>query len=106
MEYTFHFEHLPYVCNNTIDKIYLLSYKDITKKYFKTREKRSTKVSGYAKAAGVITSSSGCGDFWLRSAHDDYFNCVYDVYYIGGVFYYYVDGESIGVRPVLDITIN
>ena len=62
-----------YACENTFDKIYVLSYQDIyNSNYgFINDESRFAKVTDYAKATGVdwsvSTSYLDNGIYWLRS---------------------------------------
>jgi hypothetical protein len=64
-----------WVCENTEDKVYLLSYKDATKKLYGlgNAEDRIMKATDYARANGAFQSSSeGFGGiWWLRSPYDN-----------------------------------
>lgn len=91
-----------YACNNTNDKIYLLSYKDVTEKYFTTNSERQAKVTDYAKDKGV-NDNNGLGYFWLRSPKYDHSCYVYSVNidgYMSSPYCYY---SSFGARPALEI---
>ena len=94
----------PFACNNTKDKIYLLSYQDIAKKYFTTNEERTAKVTDYAKSRGVYDWNEGSGEFWLRSPDydDSYLACC--VKYDGSIWHSSVSHS--GARPALEITIK
>ena len=90
-----------YVCNNTNDKIFLLSVKE-AKKYFHFDEERMTKGIDYAKKQGLYyVSSTDTSFWWLRSS------CLVDAYYAycvdndGYIDYYfnYVDRIDRGIRP-------
>ena len=114
-----------YACNNTFDKVYLLSYQDAENKYFTTDEERETEVTDYAKARGVATIYDDNGCFWLRSPDDDYSeyifheneygevlgfkrynynnsNKTYIVDYFGGVIPSETSNSYIGVCPVIE----
>ena len=92
-----------YVCDNTSDKIFLLSYKE-TKKYYSSDSKRQAQGSDYAKSQGLYvsidSSYSGCFYYWLRSPYDGSGHCaryVSDDGYIGSSDVY---KTYYGVRPV------
>lgn len=61
-----------YACSNTSDKVFLLSYKEVTE-YFNSNALRCKKTTDYAKANGAYTfkldlPTDGNGNWWLRSA--------------------------------------
>lgn len=57
-----------YVGNNTLDKVWLLSYKDVFNTYFSLDSKRKKFSTDYAKCQGLaVDSSSGYSRWWLRS---------------------------------------
>ena len=95
-----------YACNNTLDKVYLLSYQDVTNKYFIKTYKRKAKLTDYAIAKGEYEYSSSNGAFWLRSPDDYYPDHAYYVSRYGDVR----TSKSINsypcVRPALEITIK
>ena len=108
----------PYVCENTLDKLFLLSYAEATNNsygfsYSKFYPYDSTKkmlTSDYSRAMGAYISTSsdfyGIGYWWLRSSCDDNARCVRGVDnfgYIGSG--YYVGSERIGVVPALRINL-
>ena len=95
-----------YACNNTLDKVYLLSYQDVTDKYFTTANERQTKVTDYAKAKGVYENSNRYGIFWLRSPHDYYSYYAYYVSSYSNVYSHDCDYSDTGARPALEITIK
>lgn len=94
-----------YVCETTYDKLFLLSRQEAQNANygFENDADKSAKVTDYAKARGVITSSGDYvnnGYWWLRSPRSDNSSSAYFVYsdgYITGM----VDGlsENYGVRP-------
>ncbi len=60
-----------FVCNDTSDKIFLLSYEEATR-LFRSVAERKLKPTDYAKANGCFTDvSNGNGYWWLRSPHYD-----------------------------------
>ena len=81
----------PFLCEDTQDKVYLLSYKDINEDY------------GFTDDASRIAydADGNAQDYWLRSPdfRGDYARCVYD----NGYDEYGSDrvGNSYGVRPAL-----
>ena len=97
-----------YACNDTQDKVYLLSYRDYTNvEYFADDASRECKPTDWAKANGAYYySSSGTGFYWTRSPYSGssfYVSCVD----IDGD----LQGSSIGnyslgcVRPSLQIKV-
>lgn len=101
-----------YACENTTDRIFLLSYQEANSKQYgfsETEDKAKQKsVSDYARATGAYmnTGSSyyGNGWWWLRSPND------FDSYYARSVAYdgridHYgsVKSTSVGVVPALQI---
>ncbi|MCR5307942.1 MAG: DUF6273 domain-containing protein [bacterium] len=63
-----------YVCNNTNDKLFLLSYKEITEKYFTNSSDAKAHITEYAKSQGlniINHLSSEWGYYWLRSPIDN-----------------------------------
>lgn len=91
-----------YACNNTLDKMFLLSYSDLTNSSYglDSNNARQTKGTDYAKAQGLQAYVSYYGNscWWLRSPHDTV-NGAFCIYY-NGVF----EGNIIfitqrGVRP-------
>ncbi len=115
--YSTGYDSNPWACENTFDKVFLLSYREVTNSEygFSSDDEdygtaRQMTVSDYACSTGAYMDTSGdyfgCGYWWLRSpysyrsdgAHfvysDGYADCVYTVYYV-----YY------GVVPALNITL-
>lgn len=54
----------PYVCENTDDKVFLLSFQEATE--YLTAAERKMKVSDYAKSQGIFAHEGACW-WWLRS---------------------------------------
>ena len=58
----------PYACENTFDKVFLLSYDEITdSKYFASHSERIVELNDYALANGAWTNNGGDFFYWLRS---------------------------------------
>ena len=104
----------PYVCENTEDKVYLLSYKEATKKLYglnySTDSTRIMQTTDYARANGAYQSDTeGDGGFWwLRSPVDNDKNNTRYICANGYSDYdwdmYYVGYNPIGVVPALTVT--
>lgn len=61
-----------YVCNNTLDKVFLLSYSEVSNVGygFGSDEDRAKNVTEYASANGVTANDQGTGCWWLRSPYN------------------------------------
>ena len=100
-----------YACENTEDKIYLLSYKDyINTSYFSNNSGRMCKTTDYARANGVWYSTSSSyyynGYYWTRSPDSNYSDYAWHVDYDGNLYdYYFVSYSDGGVRPALTINL-
>ncbi|MBE6130533.1 MAG: leucine-rich repeat domain-containing protein [Erysipelotrichaceae bacterium] len=101
-----------YICNDTTDKIYLLSYNEATNTNygFDNDESRRAIVSDYARSKSCFiwtgSTSYGSGYWWLRSPRCDYFNDARSVKYLGNINTTLIDRSDYGVRPALEITIK
>ena len=107
------YENNPYACENTSDKIFLLSFAEITNSsYGFSSDKKEADVarrmlcSDYAKATGVaVNLNYGSANWWLRSPSIEYWyrgslvstNGVYSVTIVHDTCY--------GVVPALKITL-
>lgn len=60
-----------YACSNTNDKLFLLSYKEITI-YYSSDSLRTAVGTDYAKAQGLYVNSEDEGRYWLRSPDEEY----------------------------------
>ena len=62
-------EPSSYVCENTNDKVYLLSYQDCENtSYFADSAARQCQVTDYARASGAnFNDDNNCGEYWTRS---------------------------------------
>ena len=104
-----------YACENTFDKVFLLSYREVTNSKYGFASSSSTKdtarrmtVSDYARSTGAYmdTSSSyfGCGRWWLRSPSHYYRYRALGVYRDGDADDGYdVNYDYRGVVPALNI---
>jgi hypothetical protein len=99
-----------YACENTSDKVFLLSYSETTNASYglSTTTARQLKPSAYAQSQGVYTdTSNGNSYWWLRSPYSDLdadfarlVNDYGDVYDSDNVF-----NTIIGVVPALWISL-
>ena len=97
---------------NTQDKIFLLSYQDVTNSnygfssdYYSTDDTaRQKKTTDYAQAQGAYTSTSSNGYWWLRSPYYYYSGVGEEVYTVGtGRACNYPNYTDFGVVPALQI---
>ena len=94
-----------YACEDTEDKVFLLSYKELTT-YLTTNVSRTKRTTDYAQSQGAYTSTFlGNGYWWLRSpGSSDYFSYyARAVDYDGIILSNSVDITSYGVVPALQI---
>ena len=108
----------PYACGNTFDKVFLLSYREVTNSAYgfassstyDTARQMLTSDFSRATGAGMGTDSScyGNGWWWLRSPSNNYSIYARDVRNLGSAFNdYYVYGDcSHGVVPALNLTLS
>jgi hypothetical protein len=104
-----------YACENTFDKIYLLSYQDIKNSNygFTNNESRYAKLTDFAKAVGAYWTTSpeylDNGYYWLRSPDSDY-NYIASYVDDGGSVTYTTYGvvskTSDGVRVACNINLE
>lgn len=99
----------PYACENTEDKVFLLSYKELTA-YLTTNAERMKKTTDYARSQGAYTSTSssylGNGYWWLRSPYGSGSYGARDVDDAGDVYSDYVYNSYSGVVPALQIQLQ
>lgn len=92
-----------YACNNTNDKMFLLSYKELTT-YYTSDEARKAAGTDYAKCQGLLVSTSssylGYSVWRSRSPFYDYANCAYSVYGDGRFCFGDLGNAAYGIRPV------
>lgn len=92
-----------YACDDTQDKVFLLSYKELTT-YLTTEESRMRKTTDYTKSQGsYVNTSSSNGYWWLRSPNYDYSVLAKLVYFSGGIGIDYIYYTFNGVVPALQI---
>ena len=108
----------PYACENTSDKVFLLSYREVTNSAYgfandpsayDTARRMLTSDFSRATGAYTVTSSSyyGIGWWWLRSPNTYYSNIARYVYYYGiAGSDYYVYYDNYGVVPALNLTLS
>ena len=89
-----------YICNNTNDNIFLLSYQEASS-YYPTDSDRIASGTDYALAQGLLDAKSNPGhSYWLLRSPYNYDICVYRVN-AKGVFEgaQYVYQNMLGIRP-------
>ncbi len=100
----------PYVCANTDDKIFALSYQEANNTaYFADATARKKVVSDYARATGAYCSSStGCGCWLLRSPHSniEYSNGSWSISGDGNIYGGIVNGSDGAFVPSFNIKIS
>lgn len=99
-----------YACENTLDKMYALSYSEASKfGYLKSNTEKQFKVTDFAKAKGAyydMENYENCGNWWLRSPCDSQDNYALCVSYGGGYSKQYVSFDIYyGVVPAMQISI-
>lgn len=106
----------PYACANTNDKVFLLSYAEVTNSAYGFASSditndtpRRMQTSDYSRATGAYTNTStdyyGNGYWWLRSPSNNFsFQARYVGY--GGVGGYSVGAADDGVVPALQIRLS
>ena len=92
--------------NDTVDQVFLLSYREAFEEYFKDYQSRFCKPTAYAKAQGAYAgSSTGNGWWWLRSPGFNRRSATY-VSNDGSRSSYYVSDDSGCIRPALWVNLN
>ena len=101
-----------YACENTFDKVFLLSYREVVNSDygFASSTARQMTVNDYARSTGayyMYPSSSyfGCGYWWLRSPGSNYSNYARCVSDSGRADDRNVSIDRYGVVPALNITL-
>ncbi len=87
-----------YACNDTNDKMFLLSYKE-AKTYCSSDNSRKAQGTDYAKSQGLWVKNNGNSCYWFRSPNEEnsYYGDV--VGFDGGIYSNYgVDDTDFGVR--------
>lgn len=102
----------PHACEDTEDKIFLLSYSEVTNSSYGFASSASTydtarrmKTSDYSRATGAYMSTNGSGNgrWWLRSPDIDSGPYARDIYLDGQVSNYTIGHSGHGVVPALRI---
>ena len=100
----------PCACENTQDKIFLLSYIEVTN-YLKSTSNKIMICSDYSRATGVAMrtdsdASYGWSSWWLRSPNDDNGQGAKQVDSSGNVFYSNgAKAEHMGIVPAMWIAL-
>jgi hypothetical protein len=101
-----------YLCENTNDKIYLPSYKDVTNANygFTSDESREAKTTDYARVRGSWYNKKQAdyqfnGTYWTRTPSATYSYCAWNVNSSGFMSEYAIDGQSHSVRPCITVII-
>jgi hypothetical protein len=105
------------VCENTFDKVFLLSYREVTNSSYgfssdssASDTARQKVTSDYSRATGAYTTTSssyyGNGLWWLRSPYSDYSDYARRLSCAGYVYHYYVHYTDSDVVPALKIKLN
>ena len=92
----------PYTCENTFDKVFLLSYAEAMK-YYPTLEDKMKKGTDYAKCQGLNVANNDYSHWRLRSPYTNFVG--YDTLFNhkGQLFNKPVANTSYGIRPALYI---
>ena len=110
----------PYACENTFDKVFLLSCREVTNSAYgfandpsayDTARRMLTSDFSRATGAGMVTSSSyyyyGYGQWWLRSPYYNYSDYARKVDDRGiADLYYNVYNDNYGVVPALNLMLS
>ena len=98
-----------YACNNTNDKMFLLSYTEATT-YYSSSSARMAKGTDYAKCQGLYVSkaSSSLGNsyWWMRSPLSNSAESAYYSEVDGRIYGRYVYSTNYGVRPACWINLK
>ena len=108
----------PYVCENTQDKVFLLSfvdYRDYSQYGFtysiNESDKRCCLVTDWARANGAFyrkpKTNNGCGNYWTRTPSNLDADHAIRANYDGAINYFdLVDSASVCVRPAINISVD
>jgi hypothetical protein len=95
-----------FVCENTTDKVYLLSYQDcVNTDCFADSESRKCQVTDYARASGANFNDDNYGEYWARSPWKDYENAATYVQANGDENWTWVNNSGNCVRPVITVKV-
>ena len=108
--YTAYSNNYGFECDDTNDKVFLLSYKDTTNSSygFSNNEAKRCKTTEYARATGArcstTTSTKNNGFYWTRSPYQSYAIMIKDD---GSTqFQYSVTASHMGIRPCITLKMN
>ena len=94
----------PYACNDTLDKVYLLSYQEANEEFYHSDAERQAIASDYARCEGVYCATSSALAYccWmLRSPINNDAAKISYVDYDGNFNWHYYYSSLIGIRPVI-----
>ena len=102
-------EYNQYACENTFDRVFLLSYADLDS-YMPVAKMRQKGETDYAICQGASTPEGGYGYWWLRSPDDKRDDLVATIYPNGEIYYdYYTDfvvRNYVSVVPAIRVNFN
>ena len=88
-----------YACNDTEDKMFLLSFMEV-KEYYPSRALKRNVGTNYAKCQGLfVDENDGFGEWWTRSAGFNYPNYVYLFTHDARYVFAFPNSTSRGVLP-------
>ena len=101
------FAENPYVSNSTEDKVFLLSYAEVTSSAlgFNENSDRKRKASDYAIQNGVSTEVN-YSFWWLRSPYNLYSSSVRSINNEGKVEFFNVYSSTRGILPAMRISLS
>ena len=98
-------ESNKYVCENTNDKVYLLSYQDIKQNSLNEEYERMLRITDFA-ASKNVNQINYFGTYYLRSPHYEYTKLIYTIDSYGKVLQKYTYDSLYGVAPCITISID
>lgn len=99
----------PYACENTNDKIFLLSYSEARNAEFgfTNNASRQKKTTEYAKVQGAYTNDYSNGNWWFRSPGNSISYSAWGVLFDGSILDGgFVNYADFGVVPALKISLS
>ena len=105
----------PYACENTFDKVFLPSFREVITIEYGFESSASTDdtarrmlTSDFSRATGAYMSTNSNGWWWLRSPYYDYSDHARYVSDYGTAYYddYYVSDGRYGVVPALNLMLS
>ena len=104
-----------YTCDNTLDKVYLLSYQDLMKEKYSFGKEMDSDTNRKAKMTDYVRCNGGeastifeyNGSYWTRSNSAFYSFDASFVHFMGFmVDACKVSSKSMGVRPIIEIKLS